>query len=38
LIGPNDLDLPVFDSTLIHADAAVCFSLDQSASPRQSAA
>lgn len=38
LIGPNDLDLPVFDSTLIHADAAVSFSLDQDASPQRSAA
>jgi aspartate racemase len=38
LIGPNDLDLPVFDSTLIHADAAVSFSLDQDASPHRSAA
>lgn len=38
LIGPNDLDLPVFDSTLIHADAAVSFSLDRSESPQRSAA
>lgn len=27
LIGPQDVDLPVFDSTLLHADAAVAFSL-----------
>lgn len=37
LIGPNDLDLPVFDSTLIHADAAVSFSLDQDQTPRRDA-
>jgi aspartate racemase len=30
LIGPKDIDLPLFDSTLIHADAAVKFSLDKS--------
>ena len=38
LIGPNDLNLPVFDSTLFHADAAVSFSLDQNQSPRRDAA
>jgi aspartate racemase len=27
LIGPSDLDLPCFDSTLLHADAAVDFAL-----------
>jgi aspartate racemase len=27
LIGPHQIDLPVFDSTLLHADAAVDFSL-----------
>jgi aspartate racemase len=31
LIGENDVDLPTFDSTLIHADAAVDFSLETSA-------
>ena len=29
LIGPNDLNLPTFDSTLLHADAAVAFALDE---------
>lgn len=38
LIGPKDIDLPVFDSTLIHADAAVRFSLDKSHTPRLNAA
>jgi aspartate racemase len=38
LVGPEDFDVPVFDSTLIHADAAVSFSLDQDASPQRSAA
>jgi len=28
LIGPADLDLPCFDSTLLHADAAVDFALN----------
>lgn len=38
LIGPEHLDLPMFDSTLIHADAAVRFSLGQDEAPRQNAA
>lgn len=38
LIGPQDIDLPLFDSTLIHADAAVRFSLDKSDTPRLNAA
>lgn len=38
LIGPQDIDLPVFDSTLIHADEAVKFSLDKSHTPRLNAA
>jgi len=29
LIGPEHIDLPVFDSTLLHADAAVAFALRQ---------
>lgn len=29
LLGPKDMDMPVFDSTLVHADAAVEFSLAQ---------
>jgi aspartate racemase len=37
LIGPEHLDLPMFDSTLIHADTAVQFSLMNHA-PRQNAA
>jgi aspartate racemase len=37
LIGENDVDLPTFDSTLIHADAAVDFSLETNA-PQLSAA
>jgi aspartate racemase len=31
LVGPEHLSLPTFDSTLLHADAAVRFSLDSSA-------
>ena len=31
LIGPQHLDLPTFDSTLLHADAAVDFALDPDA-------
>jgi aspartate racemase len=27
LVGPQHIDLPVFDSTLLHADAAVEFSM-----------
>ena len=38
LLGPNDIDLPVFDSTLLHADAAVEFSLAQDGAPRRNAA
>lgn len=38
LIGAGDIDLPVFDSTLIHADAAVQFSLAGSDAPQLSAA
>lgn len=38
LIGEKDIDLPVFDSTLIHADTAVDFSLAQSGTPRLNAA
>lgn len=38
LIGEKDFDLPVFDSTLIHADTAVDFSLAKSGTPRLNAA
>ncbi len=38
LIGKKDADLPMFDSTLIHADTAVEFSLAQSGTPRLNAA
>ena len=38
LIGPQHFDLPVFDSTLLHADAAVAFALDQNNEPERSAA
>lgn len=38
LIGEADIDLPVFDSTLIHADTAVSFSLTNGDAPRLSAA
>lgn len=38
LIGDKDTDLPVFDSTLIHADTAVRFSLANDDAPRLSAA
>jgi aspartate racemase len=31
LVGPQHIDLPVFDSTLLHADAAVEFSLTKPA-------
>jgi aspartate racemase len=35
LIGPDHIDLPVFDSTALHADAAVDFSMSkQTAHPR----
>jgi aspartate racemase len=27
LVGPEHIDLPVFDSTLLHADAAIDFSI-----------
>ena len=37
LIGPDDTDLPVFDSTHIHADAAVAFSLEMPGVNRQAA-
>jgi aspartate racemase len=29
LVGPQDIDLPVFDSTLLHVDAAIEFSLSK---------
>jgi aspartate racemase len=29
LIGPKDVDIPVFDTTLLHAQAAVDFALQQ---------
>jgi aspartate racemase len=32
LIGPEHIDLPTFDSTLLHADAAVDFALDRARS------
>ena len=38
LIGPQHLDLPVFDSTLLHADVAVAFSLAKQDEPERSAA
>jgi len=38
LIGAKDIDLPMFDSTLIHADTAVDFSLAQNGTPRLNAA
>jgi aspartate racemase len=38
LIGPQHLDLPVFDSTLLHADAAVAFALERHDEPERSAA
>jgi len=31
LVGPEHIDLPVFDSTLLHADAAIEFSMTQPA-------
>jgi aspartate racemase len=34
LIGPEQIDLPVFDSTLLHADAAVDFSLGRDGQTR----
>ena len=38
LIGPEHFDLPAFDSTLIHADAAVAFALNRNDAPQRSAA
>ncbi|UZE47198.1 aspartate/glutamate racemase family protein [Rhodopseudomonas sp. P2A-2r] len=38
LIGAKDFDLPAFDSTLIHADAAVAFALDQLDTRKRNAA
>lgn len=38
LIGPEHFDLPAFDSTLIHADAAVAFALAEHDAPRRNAA
>jgi aspartate racemase len=38
LIGEQDADVPSFDSTLIHADTAVAFSIAQDGSPRLNAA
>jgi aspartate racemase len=38
LIGPQHFDLPVFDSTLLHADAAVAFALERHDEPERSAA
>jgi aspartate racemase len=31
LVGPQHINLPVFDSTLLHADAAIAFSLEPAA-------
>jgi aspartate racemase len=38
LIGPQHVDLPAFDSTLLHADAAVAFALGRDDAPREQAA
>ncbi|WPO41538.1 aspartate/glutamate racemase family protein [Tardiphaga sp. 42S5] len=38
LIGQQHFDLPAFDSTLIHADAAVAFALDREDTPQSHAA
>ena len=38
LIGPEHFDLPTFDSTLLHADSAVDFALEQNDAPRRNAA
>ena len=38
LIGPDHVGLPTFDSTLLHADSAVDFALEQSDAPRRNAA
>jgi len=38
LLDSNDLDLPTFDSTLLHADAAVAFALGSDDAPRLKAA
>jgi aspartate racemase len=29
LVGPEHIDLPVFDSTMLHADAALAFSMSK---------
>jgi aspartate racemase len=38
LIGPQHFHLPAFDSTLLHADAAVAFALEQQDEPKRSVA
>jgi aspartate racemase len=38
LVGPEHFDLPVFDSTLLHADSAVAFALDRQDKAEQTAA
>ncbi len=38
LIGSQHFDLPVFNSTLLHAEAAVAFALDRNNEPERSAA
>lgn len=38
LVGPQHFDLPVFDSTLLHADAAVDFALKRHDEPERTAA
>lgn len=38
LLGPNDVDLPIFDSTLLHADRAVDFALGTGDGPQLAAA
>src|SRR5262249_57589468 len=37
LIGPQHIDLPTFDSTLLHADAAVAFALRRETTAENSA-
>ena len=38
LIGPEHFDLPTFNSTLLHANSAVDFALEQNDAPRRNAA
>ena len=38
LIGGSDLDVPVFDTTRLHAESAMAFAVDRSRVPARDAA